>query len=146
MKNTNTTYDELSYLLSSFDRTTHYSLHNIPTTNHCKYLLEIQQKKLLLIDIKQHPNYDFARVNEPITKNQKHNHTINNASYCHCESIAQRYTAQKMKFSMKDFVSKCDQTRVSCQIFNGKLHFLCSDANELTSLYHFWENEYFCSF
>ena len=27
-------------------------------------------------------------------------------------------TAQKMKFSIKDFFSKCDQ------IFNGKLHFL----------------------
>ena len=32
-------------------------------------------------------------------------------------------TAQKMKFSMKDFFSKCDQIAVS---FNGKLHFLCS--------------------
>ena len=28
--------------------------------------------------------------------------------------------AQKMKFSIKDFFSKCDQ------ILNGKLHFLCS--------------------
>ena len=31
------------------------------------------------------------------------------------------YTAQKMKFSIKDFFSKCDQ-----EILNGKLHFLCS--------------------
>ena len=30
------------------------------------------------------------------------------------------FTAQKMKFSNKDFFSKCDQ------IFNGKLHFMCS--------------------
>ena len=29
-------------------------------------------------------------------------------------------TAQKMKFSIADFFSKCDQ------IHNGKLHFLCS--------------------
>ena len=28
-------------------------------------------------------------------------------------------TAQKMKFSIKDFFSKCDQ------ILNGKLHFSC---------------------
>ena len=30
-------------------------------------------------------------------------------------------TAQKMKFSIKDFFSECDQ------IFNGNLHFLCSE-------------------
>ena len=30
------------------------------------------------------------------------------------------YTTQKIKFSIKDFFSKCDQ------ILNGKLHFLCS--------------------
>ena len=29
-------------------------------------------------------------------------------------------TAQKMKFCMKDFFSKCDQ------ILNGKLHFFCA--------------------
>ena len=33
-------------------------------------------------------------------------------------------TAQKMKFSVKDFFSKCDQIRS----FNGKLHFLCSEC------------------
>ena len=44
------------------------------------------------------------------------------------------YTAQKMKFSMKDFFSKCDQIRSFLRIWshllkkilNGKLHFLCS--------------------
>ena len=30
--------------------------------------------------------------------------------------------AQKMKFSIKDFFSKCDQ------VLNGKLHFLCSGS------------------
>ena len=36
-------------------------------------------------------------------------------------------TAQKMKFSIKDFFSKCDQIRAFTEkIFNGKLHFLCS--------------------
>ena len=33
------------------------------------------------------------------------------------------YAAQKMKFSIKDFFSKCDQIRI---FHNGKLHFLCS--------------------
>ena len=33
------------------------------------------------------------------------------------------YTAQKMKFSIKDFFSKCDQIR--------RKHFLCSDVSEL---------------
>ena len=50
-------------------------------------------------------------------------------------------TAQRVKFSMKDFFSKCDQTAVEqfsvdlvCgfghiteEILNGKLHFLCSE-------------------
>ena len=34
-----------------------------------------------------------------------------------------RHTAQKMKFSIKDFFSKCDQIR---RKLNGKRHFLCS--------------------
>ena len=43
------------------------------------------------------------------------------------------YTAQKMKFSIKDYFSKCDQIRKKLwtwlqteEILNGKLHFLCS--------------------
>ena len=41
------------------------------------------------------------------------------------------YIAQKMKFSVKDFFSKCDQIRsflkkFTEEILNGKLHFLCS--------------------
>ena len=48
-------------------------------------------------------------------------------------------TAQKMKFSIKDFFSKCDQNLVTFtedlvtfteEILNGKLHFLCSDNQE----------------
>ena len=35
------------------------------------------------------------------------------------------FTAQKMKFSTKDFFSKCDHTFTE-EILNGKLHFLCS--------------------
>ena len=31
------------------------------------------------------------------------------------------FTTREMKFSIKDFFSKCDQ------ILNGKIHFLCSD-------------------
>ena len=46
-----------------------------------------------------------------------------------------QYNAPKMKFSIKDFFSKCDQIHSFLQIwshlfteeiFNGKLHFLCS--------------------
>ena len=42
------------------------------------------------------------------------------------------YTAQKMKFSIKDFFSKCDQIPADLvtfteEILNGKLHFLCDD-------------------
>ena len=31
----------------------------------------------------------------------------------------------KMKFSIKDFFSKCDQTTFTEEIFNGKTHFSC---------------------
>ena len=43
------------------------------------------------------------------------------------------YTAQKMKFSMKDFFSKCDRIRRNMrkksteEIVNGKFNALCSD-------------------
>ena len=60
--------------------------------------------------------------------------------YVYCQScgvfVTKRkyYTAQKMKFSIKNFFSKCDQIRRKLQIFvsfteeilNEKLHFLCS--------------------
>ena len=39
------------------------------------------------------------------------------------------HTAQNMKFSIRDFFSKCDQIRLrkfTEEIFHGKLHFLCS--------------------
>ena len=41
---------------------------------------------------------------------------------------------KKMKFSINDFFSKCDQIRMKRmitfteEIFNGKLHFLCSET------------------
>ena len=36
------------------------------------------------------------------------------------------HTAKKMKFSIKDFFSKCDLVTFTEEILNGKLHFLCS--------------------
>ena len=42
----------------------------------------------------------------------------------------QTLTAQKTKFSIKDFFSKCDQ------ILNGKLHFMCSDCGKATDPFH----------
>ena len=36
-----------------------------------------------------------------------------------------------MKFSIKDFVSNCDQIKkFTEEILNGKLHFLCSESYE----------------
>ena len=53
----------------------------------------------------------------------------------------QTRTAQKMKFSIKDFLSKCDQIRrkldlvtFTKEILNGKLHFLCSNDSKLEKL------------
>ena len=45
-------------------------------------------------------------------------------------------TEQKMKISIKDFFSKCDQIRrklvtFTGEILNGKLHFLCSDMVQM---------------
>ena len=40
-------------------------------------------------------------------------------------SAPAEYTAQKMKFSIKDFFSKYDLVTFTEEILNGKLHFLC---------------------
>ena len=44
------------------------------------------------------------------------------------------HTAQKMKFSIKDFFNKCDQIQdlvtLTEEILNGKLHFVCNDIPE----------------
>ena len=42
------------------------------------------------------------------------------------KEIKQNCIAQKMKCSIKDFFSKCDQITFTEEIFNGKFHFLCS--------------------
>ena len=46
------------------------------------------------------------------------------------------HTAQKMKFSVKDFFSKCDQIRIpedlvtfTEEILNEKFHFLCNGTD-----------------
>ena len=45
-------------------------------------------------------------------------------------------TAQKIKFSVKDFFSKFDQIlKYTQEIPNGKLHFLCSEL-ELCKVVH----------
>ena len=55
-------------------------------------------------------------------------------------------TTQKMKFSINDFFSKCDQKKVKGkskkfpanlvtfteEILNGKLHFLCSELSSVS--------------
>ena len=49
--------------------------------------------------------------------------------YKKCNKLDRSFTVQKMKFSINDFFSKCDQIlKLSCteEILNGKLHFLCS--------------------
>ena len=53
-----------------------------------------------------------------------------------CSVLLLRVSAQKTKFSIKDFFSKCDQIfAVSCglgtfteEILNRKLHFSCSES------------------
>ena len=48
-------------------------------------------------------------------------------------------TAQKMKFAVKGFFSRCDPADLITStkgIFNGKLHFLCSAAVHLFLLEH----------
>ena len=56
---------------------------------------------------------------------------------------SKRNTAQKMKFSINDFFSKCDQIgrkldllTFTEEILNGKLHFLCSE-NQQTKKYKY---------
>ena len=49
--------------------------------------------------------------------------------------LVSNFTAQKVKCSIQDFFSKCDQ------IYNGKLHFLCSasmrDMESISRVYSF---------
>ena len=40
-----------------------------------------------------------------------------------------KYTAQKIKFSIKDFFSKC--VKFTEEILNEKLHFFCSDIGHI---------------
>ena len=55
------------------------------------------------------------------------------------------FTAQKMKFSIKDFFVKCDQIRSFMRIFftftkenlNGKLYFLCSGSRKGATLWDY---------
>ena len=37
-------------------------------------------------------------------------------------------TSQKIKFSVKDFFSKCDQFTFTGETLNGKIYFLCSET------------------
>ena len=58
-------------------------------------------------------------------------------------------TAQKVKFSIRDFFSKCDQIRRKLRIWsqfteeilNGKLHFLCSGYFKILEKFSFWFNQ-----
>ena len=69
-----------------------------------------------------------------------HSYTTNfNIALFSHHSCPSKYTAQKLKFSIKDFFSKCDQILSFLWIWphslngnllnllNGKLHFLCCD-------------------
>ena len=61
------------------------------------------------------------------------------------KNFVQIYTAQKMKFSIKDFFSKCDQIRRKLRIWSHllkkplmkKLHFLCSGTESLIKAHVF---------
>ena len=64
------------------------------------------------------------------------NHFLSFLKGSHLPKIV-KGTAQKVKFSMKDFFSKCDQIRgflwiwshlFTEEILNGKLHFLCRET------------------
>ena len=49
-------------------------------------------------------------------------------------SYLRPYTAQKMKFSIKDLFSKCDQADLVTfteETLDGKLHFLCAAVKYL---------------
>ena len=57
--------------------------------------------------------YGLVKCRSPLLKKKKKEDRIFGL-------VAEKRTAQKMKFSIKDFFRKCDQ------ILNGKLHFLCN--------------------
>ena len=50
-----------------------------------------------------------------------------------CVILLNTYTAQKMKFSIKDFFTFAEE------ILNGKLHFLCCNMSDIVETI-FWKN------
>ena len=69
----------------------------------------------------------------------------------HLNSVINSYTAQKMKFFIEDFFSKCDQIRSFLRIWSHLLKkslmenfsFLCSDATWFTRSiwWYFWRGD-----
>ena len=58
--------------------------------------------------------------------------TLRHESGDYCRKLTSAHTAQEMKFSIKDFFTKCEE------INNGKLHFFCSDiARRRTQTFDF---------
>ena len=54
------------------------------------------------------------------------------------------HTAQKMKFSIKDFSSKCDKIRSNgLGKLHGKLHFLCSGGSRYWKWKTSWKTSFF---
>ena len=51
-------------------------------------------------------------------------------------------TAQKIKFSIKDFLSKCDT--FTEEILHGKLHFLCCEFDGIKISLHYIKSRNFC--
>ena len=62
-------------------------------------------------------------------KKQEHSHLCSmlNENFHLKISFSSPNTAQKKKFFIKDFLRKCDLTKFTEKIINGKLHFLCSE-------------------
>ena len=62
----------------------------------------------------------------------------------HCRK--RPFTAKKLKFTIKDFFSKCEEITFTEEVLNGKLQFLCSDwkverAAFIPKMYVWHEND-----
>ena len=78
------------------------------------------------------PPWEYPQVLQETTyagNINKKKHFYRRCLYLNCLRIFSEHTAQKMKFSIKAFFSKCkDLVTFTGEILDRKLHFLCSES------------------
>ena len=104
-----------------------FSLRWSPSPNKVSLTVLIGERKAWVRNILA-PNIRRFDIEEEITKIIAWIGSEKNSALIVSVNLSYISTAQKMKFSIKDFFSKCDQICMTFteEMLNGKLHFLCN--------------------